>query len=225
MENAANPSPPPTPTPARQPKFQRRAESRPDEVLDAAADLFQQQGFDRTTVAQIAARAGLSKGAVYLYFPSKQAILMGLVRRALVPVADIALDAVAGHRGDPRPVIRQVMTVLAARLEDPQVLRVPKLILREAATDPGLAQTYRQEVLDRVLPALTALLAQGVAGGHIRAIDPEMTVRSIIGPVMAHLVLAEVFAIEPQGGLGLARLIENHLTILFAGLEPEKGTP
>src|SRR5439155_9079413 len=70
----------------RTPKFRRRAEARPDEVLDAALDLFIENGFAATRVDDIAKRAGLSKGAVYLYFPSKEAIIEALVRRALVPV-------------------------------------------------------------------------------------------------------------------------------------------
>ncbi|MGB8621965.1 MAG: helix-turn-helix domain-containing protein, partial [Paracoccaceae bacterium] len=81
------------------PKFRRRAEARPDEVLDAALALFIRKGFAATKVDEIAARAGLSKGAVYLYFPSKKALLEGLVRRAVVPVAESALGAVAAYRG------------------------------------------------------------------------------------------------------------------------------
>lgn len=207
----------------RKPKFRRRAEARPDEVLDAALDLFTKRGFNRTTVEQVARRAGLSKGTVYLYFPSKKALLAGLVRRAVVPVADVALDVVANHRGDPRPVIRQLVGLLAGKMSDPKVFAVPKLVIREAVGAPEIAQMYREEVLDRAIPALAGLIAQGVEGGHIRKVDPELTIRSILGPLMMHLVLAEVFSIKPGDGLALDRLVDNHLSILFAGLEPEGG--
>lgn len=207
------------------PKFRRRAAARPDEVLDAALALFTRQGFERTTVEEIARRAGLSKGAVYLYFPSKKALLQGLVRRAVVPVADDALAMLAQHRGDPRPVIRALLAMFAAKLGDGAALAVPKLVVREAASAPDIARMYREEILDRALPAMTALLAQGVAGGHIRAVDPEMTVRSIIGPLLAHVLLSEVFGIRHADGLAVGRLVENHLTILFAGLEPERAAP
>lgn len=209
--------------PDRIPKFRRRADARPDEVLDAALELFTRQGFARTTVEQIARQAGLSKAAVYLYFPSKQALLAGLVRRAVAPVADLALERFATFRGDPRPLIRQVLQLAAANLADPKVIAVPALILREAVTAPEIAQVYRAELLDKVMPAMIGLLRQGVAGGHIRAVDPELTIRSLIGPIVAHLLLAQVFGLQPEGGLGLDRLIENHLTILFAGLAPEEG--
>lgn len=207
----------------KEPKFRRRAEARPDEVLDAALALFARQGFAHTTVEQVARAAGLSKAAVYLYFPSKKALLAGLVRRAVKPVAEAALGQMAEYRGDPRPVIAMALRMVVGRLSDPAALAVPGIILREAAVAPELAQVYREEVLDRVLPALRALLAQGVAGGHIRAVDPDLTVRSIMGPVLAHLLLAEVFGISPQGGLAMERLVENHLSILFKGLEPEEA--
>ncbi len=206
-------------TALKEPKFRRRAEARPDEVLDAALALFAAQGFAHTTVEAVARAAGLSKAAVYLYFPSKKALLAGLVRRAVKPMADMALEQFGAFRGDPRPVIATAMRMLAGRLADPAVFAVPGLILREAAVAPEMAQVYREEVLDRVLPALSGLIAQGVAGGDIREVDPDMTVRSILGPVLAHLLLAEAFGVQPAGGLQLDLLVENHLKILFAGLE------
>lgn len=208
--------------PQSKPKFRRRADARPDEVLDAALRLFSEQGYAKTTVEQIARRAGLSKGAVYLYFPSKDALLEGLVKRAVQPVAVQMIDAISGYRGDPRLVLRNAMFAMLGFMQNPDFAAVPKLILHEAVTAPVIAQMYRAEVLDRALPALTALLAQGVVGGFIRPIDPELTVRSVIGPIMLHILLAEVFAICPTDGLAMQRMIDNHLTILCAGLEPER---
>jgi len=203
------------------PKFRRRAEARPDEVLDAAVQLFAERGFAATTVEQIAKRAGLSKGAVYLYFPSKKALLEGLVHRAVAPIAEMAIGVIANYRGDPRPMIRQFLTTVVTNLDNNTSFTVPKLVMREAVNAPEIAQMYRDEVLDRAIPALTSLIAQGVEGGHIRVVDPELTVRSVMGPILMHIMLAEVFDIHPADGIALDRLIENHLTILFAGLEPE----
>lgn len=203
---------------ANEPKFRRRAEARPDEVLDAALDLFVANGYARTRVEDIARAAGLSKGAVYLYFPSKEAIIEALVRRALAPLADSALGVFADFEGDPRPLVTMVAGMAAQRLADPGVRAVPGLIMREVTHFPHLAQMYRREVLDRVMPAIRQLIAGGIKGGYLRPVDPDLTVRSIIGPIMLHLVLAEVFDVVPEGGLDLERFIENHLRILFDGL-------
>lgn len=210
-------------TPPPEPKFRRRAAERPDEVLDAALDLFVSRGFAQTRVEDVAARAGLSKAAVYLYFPSKQALLEGLVHRAVANLAEDALTLIQDWQGDPRPLLAGLLRQIGRKLGDPSVIAVPALILREAPHSPEIAALYRAEVLDRLIPALTALIAQGVAGGHIRPVDPELTVRSVMGPLMAHLVLAHVFSVMPEGGLALERLVENHLAILCSGLEPEKA--
>jgi AcrR family transcriptional regulator len=209
-----------TPASTPRPKFRRRAEARPDEVLDAALALFTEQGYARTTVEQIARRAGLSKGAVYLYFPSKEALLSGLVERSIGPITGAAFDMIDAWQGDPRPAIGRFLRMIGAALGDETVRAVPMLVLREAPAAPDIAGLFRRAVLDRAIPAVTGLLARGVAAGHIRAVDPELTTRTIMGPVLAHVILAEIFAIEPEQGLAIDRLVENHLTILFAGLEP-----
>jgi AcrR family transcriptional regulator len=207
----------------RTPKFRRRAEARPDEVLDAALDLFIEQGFAQTRVDDIAKRAGISKGAVYLYFPSKEAILEGLVRRAVVPIATNALSFVKDYEGDPRIVMTMVLKMLGMRLADPKVVAIPKLLFREVVRFPEFAAMYRAEVLDKVIPAIETLIRKGIDQGYFRPVDPHLTIRSIIGPLMLHIAMAEVFGILPEGGINFDRMIDNHLTILFDGLSAPAG--
>lgn len=208
-------------------KFRRRAEARPDEMLDAALAVFSEKGFAAAKVDEVARRAGVSKGTVYLYFPSKEALMEGIVRRAVAPIAERAVPDMAQFEGDPRLPIAMLVHTLQNLLADPNNLAVPRLILREIMNFPGLADLYRREVLGKVIPVLTALVARGVASGQLRKVDPEMTVRSIIGPILAHVALSQVFGIEPEEGLALDRLVENHLDILFFGLSPagEKEAP
>lgn len=205
-------------TSERGPKFRRRAEARPDEVLDAALDLFIERGFANTRVEDIAAKAGLSKGAVYLYFASKEAVLEGIVRRAIVPIAATAIEMAGNYAGDPRTIITLVMKTVAGRLTEPRTIAIPKLMMREMINFPDFAKMYREEVLDRVIPMITQLLRAGIEQGYLRPVDPDLTIRSIIGPIMLHVLLDEVFGIRPGDGLAIERLIDNHLVILFDGL-------
>jgi AcrR family transcriptional regulator len=205
------------------PKFRRRAAERPDEVLDAALALFTAKGFAQTRMEDVAAGANLSKAAVYLYFPSKQALLQALVQRAVGGLAGEAIQQMTSWQGDPRPLLQHIMRQVARVLSDPAAAAVPALILREAPHTPQIAALYRTEVLDRVLPALVHLLEQGMASGHIRRLDPELTARTVVGPVLTHLLLAHIFGITPAGGLAMDALIDNHLTLLNAGLAPEKA--
>ncbi|HWV21754.1 MAG TPA: TetR/AcrR family transcriptional regulator [Devosia sp.] len=201
-------------------KFRRRAEARPDEMLDAALAVFSEKGFAAAKVDEVARRAGVSKGTVYLYFPSKEALMEGIVRRAVAPIAERAVPDMAAFEGDVRVPIAMLLETLQKLLADPRNLAVPRLILREIMNFPAIAEFYRLEVLGRVIPALTALVARGVASGQLRKVDPEMTVRSIVGPVIAHVALNEVFGIRPEGGLALDRLVANHLDVLFHGISP-----
>ena len=206
------------------PKFRRRAEARPDEVLDAALDLFLEKGFASTRVEDIAVRAGLSKGAVYLYFPSKEAVLEGIVRRAIVPIASTAIDMVQNYSGDPRTIITMVMKTVAKRMTDPRTIAIPKLMMREMINFPEFAAMYRREVLDRVIPIVVGLLKTGIAEGYLRPVDPDLTIRSIVGPIMLHILLDEVFGVRPGQELEIEKLVENHLTILFDGLSAPQSS-
>ncbi len=208
----------------RGPKFRRRADARPDEVLDAALDLFIEKGFAATRVEDIAKRAGISKGAVYLYFPSKEKILEGIVRRAVVPIAEHALSFAKNYEGDPRLVITMVLKMLATKLNEPRLLAIPKLIFREVLGFPELAEMYRREVLDKVIPVVEGLLRKGIDQGYLRQVDPELTIRSIVGPVMLHVALMEIFGITPRDGFAIDRLIDNHLAILFDGLSAPQSS-
>lgn len=208
-------------------KFRRRAEARPDEVLDAALAVFVEKGFAATKVDDIARRAGVSKGTVYLYFASKEALLEGIVQRAVAPIAESAVLDMAQFEGDPRLPIRMLLGMLCQVLGQPEKVAIPKLILREVMNFPGIAEMYRRNVLDKVVPALTGLIARGVEQGYLRPVDPELTIRSVVGPLIAHIALSEVFGIRPHDGLAMERMVENHVDILFHGISalPPEGGP
>lgn len=209
------------PHPAAPPKFRRRKEARPDEILDAALALFCDKGFAKTRVEDVARRAGVSKGAVYLYFPSKDALIEALVDRAVGGMAGHAVQICGAWQGDPRPLLVQMARMAAGVLSDPATFAVPKLVIHEAPSQPKLAKMYHDKILSRVLPALTGLLERGIAGGHIRAVDPEMAVRSVLGPILMHVLLADIFDEVPAQGLDFEGLLETHMTLLIAGLAPD----
>jgi hypothetical protein len=141
-----------------------------------------------------------------------------LVKRAVLPIASNAVAFAEGYSGDPRTVITGMLKLVAGRLQEPRLIAIPRLMLREMINFPDLAQMYRREVLDRVLPVLTGLLKSGIRDGYFRPVDPELTIRSIVGPLVLHLLMATVFDLVPADGLAIDRLIDNHLTILFDGL-------
>ncbi len=206
------------------PKFRRRAEARRDEVLDAALELFTEKGFANTRVEDVASKAGISKGTVYLYFDSKEALMEGLIDRALSPIALKAISTIESMGVDPILVFKTIGGLIAHNLGDPKVLAVPKLIMRESVQFPELAAIYRRDVIDKVLPVMRRMIEHQVKVGRFKPVDAELAIRSIIGPIIAHVVIAEVFKIVPEEGLQMERMISQHIDILMNGLsaKPEQ---
>ncbi|SMF60330.1 transcriptional regulator, TetR family [Tistlia consotensis] len=208
-------------TPTKRPKFRRRAEARPDEVLDAALDLFIARGFAATRVEDIARRAGLSKGAVYLYYPSKEAILEALVQRSILPIAEQVAALGRLETGDPKAALRSLIDLIGDGLAEPRVAAIPKIIVGEAGNFPQLVESYRRQVIERGLGALTALIRRGVELGQFRPVDPELAARNVVGPLIAHLLLARIFSIAPADDPRARRFLDSHLDILMNGLAAE----
>jgi AcrR family transcriptional regulator len=190
-------------------RWRRRAEARPDEILDAALEAFEAQGFDAARVEDIAARAGLSKAGVYLYFDSKAALLEALIRREVAPVAARAEAIAAAGAADPPAALRAIATVAFAAFSNPRFFAVPRLVLSISNRFPEIAAVYRAEVIDRARGALIAIVRAGIARGDFRAVNPEAAVRIIAGPMMMEGLLRHVFGardiiVDPPALLELA---------------------
>lgn len=209
-----------------EPKWRRRAEDRPDEVLDAALKLFAQNGFAATKVEDIATEAGISKGAVYRYFSSKEEIFESLIKRAIAPIAERTEDLARTSHEDSAVLLKAVLTVAATKMSDPGTLALPRIVLQEAGRFPELAQTYRRQVIDRAIGALELIVLKGIASGQFRSVNARLAVRNIMGPLLAHLVLGQIFGIERESAVSPEAFIESHYDILMRGLmAPEAGEP
>ena len=173
----------------------RRPEARPDEILDAALAVFSETGFAGARVEDIAARAGLSKGAVYLYFESKEEMLKALVRRLADRVVGAAETLVATQpQADAEKTLRMLVTFMATQLSDPKVSAAPRLVLAEAQRFPEIGALYRDAVIARGRQLLARLCDLGVAQGTFRNIDREILLRACAGPLIAHMLLSTVFS-------------------------------
>lgn len=198
--------------------WRRRPAARPDEILDAALDVFVEAGFDAARMDTIAARAGISKAGVYLYFDSKEALLRALIDREIAPIAtQLATFAEAGG-ADPEGTLRLMATAAIERLSDTRFFAVPRLIIAISGRFPDIADYYRAEIAERAIAALSKLVATGVEKGTFRPVDPVLAVRAIIGPIMFAALWQHVlrgdFDIPP------AKVIEGQIDLLLNGLKP-----
>lgn len=204
------------------PKWRRRADERPDEVLDAALKMFALKGFASTKVEDIAREAGLSKGAIYRYFPGKEDIFESLVNRAIAPIADRTLELAESSHDDPERLLRAVFSIAAAKLSDPETLALPRIVLQEAGRFPQLAELYRRQVIDKGIAAVEMIIRRGIASGHFRAVDPHLAIRNVMGPMLAHFILGQVFGIDRDGPVSSEAFLQSHLDILMNGLSMQK---
>ncbi len=199
-------------------RWKRRADARPDEILNAALDVFVDKGFDAARMDDIARQAGISKAGVYLYFDSKEALLRALIDREIAPIAtQLAAFAEAGG-ADPEGTLHLMATAAIERLSDQRFFAVPRLIIAISGRFPDIADYYRATIVERAIAALAGLVATGVSKGVFRPVDPVLAVRAIIGPVMFAAMWRHV--LRGDTDVPPAKVIEGQIDLLLNGLKP-----
>ncbi len=203
------------------PRWQRRKDERPAEIIGAALEVFAARGFSATKLDDVARRAGISKGTLYLYFRNKEDLFKAMVRETLVPNIALA-EAQLGDDATPTPellthVLRGMVSVVASPIG-----AIPKLVISEAGNFPDLARFYVEEVVGRGLAVLGRLLARGVSRGEFRRINPASIGPVLVGPLM---VLAMwTHALKPhtppavQAAFELNSFFETYSDVLLHGL-------
>jgi AcrR family transcriptional regulator len=204
--------------PIRKPKWRRRAEHRPDEILDAALDEFECVGFDAARVEDIAQRAGISKAGVYLYFDTKEAILRGLIEREVAPVARRFRALARAGADDPTGSLKALVAAVTTFVSDKRSFAVPRIVLSVAGRYPDIAAYYRVNVVEQGFEAVKELHRAGVACGEFRRCDPSVAARAVIGPIFVHGFYTHLLLGDP-GPLGLKERIAAHTDILLSGLK------
>lgn len=199
-------------------RWRRRAGARPEEILEAALAEFTERGFDAARMEDVARRAGLSKAGVYLYFPSKTAVLEALIEAKVAPLARLAETFAATGIKAPLLTLRQFATMAARLMGDPKVFAVPRLVLGISARFPEIADYYRKHTVERARAALERLVEAAIEQGAIRRVDPRAVVRAFIGPLFfeamwTHVLRGESALADPE------KLIEQHFDVLLNGLE------
>ena len=206
--------------PAGQPKFRRRPADRPAEILSAALEVFAERGFQAARLEEVAKRAGVSKGALYLYFETKADLFRAVVTDAISP----NLEPVKGLASAPVPfeqAVRMGVGMLAAKVvTDRRITGVVKLVIAESRNHPELATIWHETVVEPGLQLMSGLIAAGQARGEIRPGDPRLFAMGLMGPMVLSMVWRETF--EPIGAqpLDVVALANQHLGTVLKGMRP-----
>jgi AcrR family transcriptional regulator len=169
---------------------QRRKDARPQELRDAALALFVEKGFAATRIEDVAARAGVSKGTLYLYYPGKEDLFKGVVREHFSATISDGADALAKTQGSMVELLERLMWRWWEKVGQGPAGGLTKVVLAEGRNLPELASFYRDEVIGPTHALLSAILERGIAAGEFRAVPVSETVHVLIGP-MLHLMLSE----------------------------------
>ena len=199
-------------------KSQRRPDDRPGEIISAALELFSQRGFSATRLEDVAARAGLSKAAIYLYFDDKTALLRAVIVETAGTNVEAAAAMIQSHQGPVAPLLVRFLGFMGARLAHSAIPNLIKLVISESRAHPEIGKLYLDTVIGRALPLLQSLIERGIASGEFRAIDAKLAVKSLVGPMVLAAVWRSVF--EPLGAdsLDIEALASQHADIIVRGL-------
>ena len=202
----------------KQPRWQRRAEDRPREICAAALEVFAEKGFAAAKLDDIAKRAGVSKGTLYLYFKDKEQLFRAVVRDAVVPNVD-RLRAALIQTGLPfGDLVRMFLANFVEVANRVPVGAVAKMVISESRNFPELAKVWHDEVVSKALGTVTALIEMAQAKGEVRAGDAPLHAFTLLGPMLMGIIYRET--LEPIGGepLDLAALARQHVETLLAGM-------
>ncbi|KQV62456.1 MULTISPECIES: TetR/AcrR family transcriptional regulator [unclassified Caulobacter] len=207
---------------AGSPKWRRRSEARPGEIVQAALEVFAERGFAAAKLDEIAAKAGISKGALYLYFETKEDIFRAVVREAVAPNLDV-VEAVLDQTTTPFPdLLRMVFVRISLMIETTRLGAVAKLVIGESRNFPELARVWHDEVVSRALAALSGALDRAQGRGEIRPGNPRLQAFSIMGPILMGVIWQETFTPVGAPALNLRDLIAQHGEAVLAGLAPRE---
>ncbi len=202
-------------------KTPRRAspEVRQAAILDAALAEFAAHGFADARIEDIARGAGVSKGTVYLYYPTKQALFEALVRRDIGPRITIASQFIGAHTGPIELVLSQLMTLLAGMIEADAVPIYPRLLIAEVTRFPELVAFYRREVVGVMLEALAGLFARAMDRGDIAREDPAVLAHLFVAPGIKAVLWSLVFTPVEAEPVPLRAILETHVRVFLKGLK------
>ena len=203
------------------PRWLRRKDDRPAELTAAALQLFVERGYAATRLEDVAARANVSKGTLYLYFRSKEDLFKAVVRTGLVETIELGEALVAEFRGGaPELLVLLIRGWWNALVQSP-FSGIPKLVIGESGNFPELAQFYFEEVIERGSRLVESVLARGVEAGEFRALDPHHVTRVAIAPVVMAALWKHSFGRLEARGIAEEAYLETHLTALLMGISSD----
>lgn len=206
-------------------KRERRKEARPGELLDAALDLFVEKGFAATRAEEVAARAGVSKGTLFLYFPSKEELFKAVVRENISGRFKEWNQEFETFEGSTADMVRYCLRVWWERVGATKASGITKLMMSDARNFPEIADFYQQEVVEPGQALIRRIIQRGIERGEFCCEDVDYAIFALVAPM--------IFLILSRHSLGVCvardqcldpdRYIQSLSDVILNGLRSRQG--
>ncbi len=218
----------PTTLPAEGGARQRRKQARPQELLDAALALFVEKGYAATRTDEVAQRAGVSKGTLYLYYPSKEELFKAVVRHNLAGLIAEGQELAGSFTGSSSELLATLLRTWWDRVGCTSAACIHKIVLAEVRNFPEMAQFYTDEVIIPADRLFSGCVARGIEQGEFRAMPAHEVAHALIAPLIFLAVHRHSFGACPvRGGVEIdpRLMLETHLELVLRGLEVRHEGP
>lgn len=197
----------------------RRKEARPQELLDAALELFVEKGFAAARIEEVALRAGVSKGTLYLYYPSKEELLKAVISHYLSDRIAEGAEQAAQFSGKAADLLRGMLVDWWGQLYDSPASGVFKLVITEVRNFPEIGEFYARQVIEPAHQLISGIVRQGMDRGEFRTVDLDHAVHSLVLPlVMICLHRHSLGACPGEWHLDGQAFIAQHVHLVLDGL-------
>ncbi|MBS0354837.1 MAG: TetR/AcrR family transcriptional regulator [Proteobacteria bacterium] len=201
---------------------QRRKEARPSELAAAALSLFIEKGFAATRLDEVAARAGVSKGTLYLYFDSKEALFKAVIEEGVLPLFDEMEAKLETLRDDPERLLREILLDWWQKVGMTDLGGISKLIIAEAGNFPEVARYHHEAVIVRWMALLGSAIDIGIERGVFRPLDVPTLRQLVFFPLLMLSVWKNSMAGCVAGctapGLVSDTYFDTYFDMIFRGL-------
>ena len=200
------------------PRWQRRKDARPEELVAAALEVFVERGYEGTKLADVARRAGVTKGTIYLYFENKEALFKAVVRETIVPVIAQGEALARSFTGSARDLLEQLVREYWRLVGETALAGIPKLMMAEAATFPELTRFYYDEVVVRGQRLMAGVIERGVKNGEFRPVNVMLAAKLAMSPLMHATVVRRAFASCMPEGFNVQAYLDTHIDLYLHGI-------
>ncbi|MDJ0916444.1 MAG: TetR/AcrR family transcriptional regulator [Woeseiaceae bacterium] len=201
-------------------RYQRRKEERPDEIAEAAFDVFSEHGYAGARVDEVARKAGVSKGLLYLYFKTKEELFKAVVMRVISPRMDALIERLSTSEQSAEEFLRGPLTQFMQQLPRSRARVVIKLMISDGSRHPDLVDFYWESVASKGLALISSIIERGVSSGEFRKTAVSELPQLVIAPMMVATVWKIVFA---DRSLDTDRLVSTHIDMLVSYLKTERS--